>query len=526
MLKTLIKWPLYSFLLVFSTLSSQIDASQGIEHRQINVPMRDGVELETDLYLPKDQKEPLPCILLRTPYNREHYKKTHANMARMGYVVAIQSVRSATHAEEFPEPYIQDAWGTLQDGYDTIKYLGESDFTNGNIGTFGASAMGIVQLLTAPTRPPHLKCQWIQVATPSLYHHAAYIGGKLCKHQIESWFLKVAPLAYQHMIEHRDYDAYWEQIDASKKAEYVQTPALHYGGWYDIFSQGTIDAFTSWQNQGGVGAKGKQRLIMGPWTHWGLVPDKLGEFDIPESSMTFSESEMIANWFDYHLKGDTSALDDQPPIMYYTMGPLDGTASKGNVWKSSLKWPPPSKEQVFYLSNSFALTQQKPMFSSRRYKYNYDAENPVPTVGGRNLYLDSGPYDQSLNERRDDVLVFSTDALEQDTEITGRISATVYVSSSASSTDVALTLTDVYPDGKSVLISEGIQHVQCPDNKVVRVEVDLWSTSMVFAKGHKIRLNIAASNYPHFDKNEESAQNVLHVGTKYPSHVLLPEIVD
>ncbi|MCH9632792.1 MAG: Cocaine esterase [Chlamydiae bacterium] len=485
--------------------------------------MRDGTKLLTHLYIPENSKGPLPCILIRTP-GPAKLKKIYSLMSDWGYVVAIQSLRSHHHSEQHPEPYIADAWGTLQDGHDAIEWLGNSSYTNGNVGTYGASANGITQLLLAPTQPKHLKCQFIQVATPTLYQHAAYVGGAFCKHQIESWFSKIAPKAYQSILENKSYNSYWEQIDASKKSEYVKTPAVHIGGWYDVFSQGTIDAFCSWQKKGAAGAKGKQKLIMGPWTHWGSDQEQFGEFKFPQAALEFEENQLIRDWFDAHLKAETEKLNRYPEVLYYVMGPLDETPSKGNQWKKSHSWPPAANKKIHYLSKSHRLKTKLPAFSSREYSFDYNPDNPVSTVGGKNLYLQSGPFDQSKNEKRDDVLTFTTLELNQDTEVTGRITATIYLSSSAPNTDLALTLTDVYPDGKSILISEGIQHVQLKENGVQAVDVDLWSTSMVFAKGHKIRLSVASSNFPHFDKNPNPADNVIHVGSKYPSQIVLPII--
>ncbi len=514
---------LHSLLVLICALPQLLLAD--IVVTRIYIPMRDGVELATDLYAPENPGKALPCILIRTPgvaKETEIFQK----LCDWGYVVAIQSLRSHHHSDQHPEPYFSDAWGALQDGYDTIEWLGKSEYTNGKIGTFGASANGITQLLLAPTRPEHLKCQFIQVATPTLYHHAAYVGGKLCKHQVESWFAKIAPKAYQNILKHTTYSAYWEQIDASKKSECVQTPAIHIGGWYDIFSQGTIDAFNAWQNNGDHGAKGKQKLIMGPWTHWGSSQKHFGEFQHPKEALKFDELNLIRNWFDANLKGETYKINQYPNVLYYVMGPLDQTPSKGNCWRKAESWPPVAQEQMHYLSKAHLLQMKKPAYSSREYAFDYDPQNPVPTVGGKNLYLESGPFDQIQNEKREDVLTFTTEPLLEDTEVTGRIKATIYLSSSAPSTDLALTLTDVYPNGKSILICEGIQHVSIENDQAQRVDVDLWSTSMVFAKGHKIRLSITSSNYPHFDINPNPAHNVIHVGSKYPSHVVLPIIAD
>lgn len=518
---------LTSFFLASLLTSALIYPNAQVNKITVQIPMRDGVELATDLYSSNiASKEALPCILLRTP-GPKTFKDLYAQMANWGYIVAIQSTRSFSHSQNHPEPYMADAWGELQDGYDTITWLGESSYTNGNIGTYGASAMGITQLLVAPTRPTHLKCQFIQVATPTLYQHAAYVGGKFCKHQIECWFAKVAPKAYEKILENAHYSAYWEQIDASKKAEYVQTPAVHIGGWYDVFSQGTIDSFNAWQNKGAKGAKGEQKLIMGPWTHWGSSLDHFGQYQFPEASLEFKESELIKNWFDYYLKDKKSDFSNYAAVHYFVMGPLDQTPSKGNKWKTAQSWPPSAHNQPHYLSKSRALSLNKPEFSKATYHFEYHPDNPIPTLGGRNLYLESGPFDQSKNEQRDDLISFTTPILKNDTEVTGQIKATIYLSSSAPTTDLALTLTDVYPDGKSVLIAEGIQHVQFTNQQeIATVEIDLWSTSMVFAKGHQIRLNIASSNYPHFDKNPNIAKNVIYVGLDYPSQITLPIVLD
>ena len=514
---------LRSLLLLSFALSAPLFSES--ETVKVLIPMRDGVELSTDLHIPKGSEDPLPCILIRTPGPAKQ-RKIYSLMSNWGYIVAVQSLRSHNYSEEHPEPYIADGWGELQDGYDTIQWLGNSSYTNGKIGTYGASANGITQLLLAPTRPEHLRCQFIQVATPTLYHHAAYVGGKFCKHQVESWFAKIAPKAYQSIVENKSYSPYWEQIDASKKSEYVQTPAIHLGGWYDIFSQGTIDSFDSWQKKGDVGAKGKQKLIMGPWTHWGSSLEHFGEFKLPLEAQEFHENQLIRDWFDAHLKSETEKLNQYPEVLYFVMGPLDQTPSKGNRWKKAHSWPPASHKQKHYLSKGHLLKTKLPAFSSRQYYYEYNPKKPVPTIGGKNLYLQSGPFDQSKNEKRDDVLSFSTHALDNDTEVTGRITATLYLSSTAPTTDLALTLTDVYPNGKSILISEGIQHVKLTGDKICAVDVDLWSTSIVFAKGHRIRVSVTSSNYPHFDKNPNPANNVIHVGSKYPSSITLPIIID
>ncbi len=226
-----------------------------------------------------------------------------------------------------------------------------------------------------------------------------------------------------------------------------------------------------------------------------------------------------------------------PPVIYYTLGPLDGTEGVGNEWKTADSWPIPSKPRHFYLSSDHMLapSEQK---ESHSVSFRYDPRNPVPTVGGRNLFIDSGPKDQREIEKRGDVIIFTTEPLKENLEVTGRIHASIYFETDKKDTDVVVRLMDVYPDGKSVLIVDGIRRLSTVQGfkpgVPVKAGVDLWSTSQVFAKGHRIRVSISSSNYPQFDKNynngvgpqadPEIAANTIHFGEKTPSKVTLPVI--
>jgi predicted acyl esterase len=533
------------FFIIFIIHLFSLSAEELKPDVTVMIPMRDGTELPTDLYLPSLEARGLPCILLRSPAGRHAYWKEFAKLAKEGYVVAIQETRSALDTEGKTFPFITDGWGKLQDGYDTVEWLAKSPYTNGKIGTWGASALGITQLLLAPSNPPHLKCQYILVAAASIYHHALFPGGQLLKHQAESWLGYYAHDSgvQSYVCQRPFYNEFWKQLNSLEAAPRIQVPGMHIGGWYDTFLQGTLTSFASRQYQGGEGARGKQKLIIGPWTHFWPLSQKFGDFEVPKAGIQTPFDISPKRWFDYYLKGVDNGLEDMPPVTYYVMGPFDGTPSSGNVWRTSDVWPVPAIETNFYLTSDFHLEKKVP--NEGKVSYRYDPSNVITTLGGHNLFLESGPKDQRSIENRKDVLVFTTPSLEDDVEVTGPISATIFFKTDQKDTDIILRLSDVYPDGRSILISEGGYRlgVMCyqTDNfqpsqvdRIYELKIDLWATSMVFAKGHSIRLSISSSNYPRYEKNMNVglignntgkfnfANNTIYMGDKYPSRLFLP----
>lgn len=513
------------------------------------IPMRDGTELPADLYFPEGEFQDLPCILMRCPAGRKAYPwRNYAKLASYGYLVAIQDTRSALDEEGKTIPYLTDGWGQEKDGYDTVEWLSRSVFTNGKIGTVGFSAVGITQQMMAPSAPPSLKCQYIGVAAGSIYHHAAFPGGKLLKNQVEGWLGLYAkdPSIYNFLCSQPHYNDFWRSFDSISMAHEVTSPAIHYGGWYDTFIQGTLDAFVSRQTRGKEGARGKQKLVVGPWTHFWPDMQTLGDFEVPKNAQEMPAVFSPKRWFDHHLKEIDNKVDEIPAVTYYLMGPLDGSKSSGNVWKSADQWPVPSKKTPFYLSEKHQLSSKLSTKEKGSYGYTYDPENPVPTIGGRNLFIESGPKDQREIEKRDDVVVFTTESFTKEVEITGHILATLYFSSDCDDTDVVLRFSDVYPDGRSILIADSIFRTGLLDLGSYReekrhkskepheVELDLWSTSILIAKGHRLRVTVSSSNYPRFERNINQrgvdihdkkpvvAHNQIHFGKKYPSRIILP----
>lgn len=515
--------------------------------RTEKVAMRDGVKLATDLHLPPGNG-PWPVLLIRTPYSRVKA----AGLGRLGlvggYAVVIQDVRGRFDSEGDNLPFLFDGWGAQQDGVDTCKWVLAQTWCNGNIGTYGGSALGITQLLTAAAEPPGVKCQWIGVAAADMYSEISHVGGAFT-HQLTANWLKGAafnPKALDLNLDHPNYDEYWAGLNATARVAKVTLPAVLQGGWYDVFQQGTINAFVARQTLGGEGARGRQKLIIGPWTHGGAGAPT-GELTYPASARRLPpQAPNEVSWFAYWLKGEHNGAADAPAVCYYTMGAVGEPGAPGNAWHTAAKWPVDSTPTPLYLQPDGTATFAPPPANGVSRKYLYDPTKPVPTLGGCNLYPPAGTTDQRKAESRPDVLVFTTAPLEAPLELTGRLTATLWVASSAQDTDFTAKLTDVYPDGRSMLVDDGIlrlrfrNSVEQPEplvpGQAYEVKVDLWSTSLVFNRGHRLRVAISSSNYPRFDANPNAGPpfargaaptpctNTLFLDAAHPSRLLLPVV--
>lgn len=511
----------------------------------IKIPMRDGFELQADLYLPEDKTEKHPCILIRCPAGRKAQPwQSYSYLKKFGYVVAIQDTRSACDPEGKTFPYYHDGWGQHQDGYDTVEWLSKSPWTNGKIGTLGVSAAGITQLLMAASSPPSLLCQYIGFAASNMHSHGIYPGGVLLKNQVEGWLSLHAKdkNVLDYVYNHPFYNEFWAHFDANHVSHRTKVPAILYTGWYDTFLQGTLDAFVARQNKGGEGARGKQKLLIGPWTHYWPLSKTLGDFEVPAQGRDLPMDLSPERWFDYYLKGKKNDMEHLPTVTYYVMGPLDGSPSSGNVWRTADQWPVPAKETPLYLTSKHALANT-PSKEEGSLSFTHNPQNPVPTLGGRNLFLESGAKDQRPIESRSDVLVFTTEPYIKDVEITGNLLVKLFFSSNTDDTDVVVRLTDVYPDGRSILLADGIYRTgfhrklnkdTTSPNIPSEITIDLWSGSFVIAKGHSLRISIAGSNYPRYEVNKNThlvnmetddnpvITNKVYFGKTTPSRILLP----
>lgn len=512
----------------------------------VMIPMRDGTRLATDIYRPAGEGT-FAVILLRTPYDRTKHAPSPESFAREGFAVVSQDMRGRFASEGENLPFIGCGWGEHQDGVDTVAWLKKQPWCSGSIGTIGGSASGITQNLLAGAAPDGLDAQIVTVAAANMYLDAAYIGGAFRKADVEGWTTgnRFDPQALAIMRTHPAYDDYWRGLDTTLKFAQMRVPAIHVGGWFDMFAQATIDEFVGRQHAGGPGARGAQKLVMGPWTH-GIGDMPVGELQFPNARQVPPRYD-AGRWFAHYLKGVNDGVEKEPAVAYYVMGDAKVPGAPGNEWRFADDWPVPAAESAAYLTHNGGFTLTKPAVTEEAFReYTFDPADPCPTVGGNNLTLQRGPRDQNRVESRADMLTFTSEPLRDPMEVTGRVKAAIFVSSSAVDTDLSVRLCDVYPDGKSYLIAEGMLRLRCrrslerPEpltpGKVEEVTVDCWSTSIIFNKGHRLRVDVTSSNFPRFEVNPGTGAawsasgdkvrqtNRIYCDSARPSRLLLPVV--
>lgn len=506
------------------------------------LPMRDGVALATDYFLPADAQPPFPTILTRTYYGRAT-KYTDATVKRFtgrGYAYVIQDVRGRGGSQGKDMAFGDDGCGERQDGVDTVAWIAKQQWCNGKIGTCGGSALGIVQVLMAPGTS-QIAGQCIAVAASDLYGQIGYQGGVPRKALTEDW-LKAQKsehvLAVWHA--HPTYDAFWEQQNVEPVAGRITAPAVHMGGWWDIFCQGTINNFTSRQHNGGPGAKGAQKLIMGAWLHGPKAePGDL----VLHKNFGFDMGRYEDRFLDHYVKGEANGIETEPAVQYYTLGDAFAPDAPGNEWRTAQDWPPfPTVATPYYLHAEKVLSMD-PATADGGLGFTYDPANPCPTHGGAELTLPAGPFDQRELAARPDVLVFQTAPLDAPVEITGNVKAMLYVSTDAPDTDFTAKLVDIYPDGRQFLMLDGIRRLKfwkgftqaepVAPGTVVPLEIELWTISLIVNRGHRIGLHVSSSNYRRFELNPNTgedvpsgemraAHNTIHMGPNRGSALILP----
>ncbi|MGD1148739.1 MAG: CocE/NonD family hydrolase [Thermoanaerobaculaceae bacterium] len=509
----------------------------------VTVPAPDGTPLATDVYFPIGAGlGPWPVILQRTPYGKgENTVKDACYLFNLwGYACVGQDERGRGDSGGHYTGYVDEG----PDGRATITWIARQWWCDGNIGTFGASALGMTQYALSPGAPPALKCMVPIVATPDFYHDAVYEGGALRYALVYGWLEDQDALdLFDELKAHRLWDSWWAGWAVLPDVATVNVPTLHIGGWYDIFQQGSLDAFTEFQHHGGPQAVGRQRLVIGPWTHYGTFQPASGQFTYPTNSIYADDIfSVVHEWFDFCLERETSGAERWPVVQVYLMGAVGEGGAPGNTWLDLPDWPPPTSAKPLYLDASRSLSTVVP--PAGEVGLVADPADPVPTIGGQELSAEAGPYDQREIEARADVLSFTTTVLGTPLTVTGRVRCTIWIRPDTPDLDLAVRLTDVYPDGRSMLVTDGIQRarMRCGDDQecfltpgvATEITVDLWSTAMVFNAGHAIRVDVSGSNAPRFevnpndggDLNNPSAGEVAHpvllLGPDHPSRLELP----
>jgi uncharacterized protein len=521
-------------------------SSDSIWVEDVMVPMPDGVGLATTVYLPAGEG-PWPVLMARTPDGREQEHELGLEVAEAGIAFVVQDPRVPFESES-----TDGIWfASREDGQATVAWIAAQSWSNGRVMTLGASTNGITQYMLAPGAPPALRCQWIESATPDA-RRAFFQGGVFREALGSQWVLEggSAPMIGVFRAHYLN-DDYWDPGQIVDDYASVNASAFHISGWYDIFARETIAAFTGYQNEGGDGAAGHQHLIMGPWTHDLAVSyePQVGELSYPDSAFPFDDilnAFILACLFDDEEAQDN--VDDLPAVLYFTMGAVGEEGAPGNVWQDADRWPPEGVVNVpLYLQPGSSLAFEPPDAGGGSDAFAYDPADPAPTLGGTSTVLPAGAYDQCPIEARDDIVVYTTAVLDEPIEVTGDLYAQIWIATDVLDTDIVVRLTDVYPDGRSMLVAEGILRARfrnCPDftcedfldpGEPALLTVDLGPTSIVFNAGHRIRISVTSSNVPRFSPNPNTGAMYLMEGdtgrvahtailhdAEHPSAIILP----
>ncbi|MGE0170372.1 CocE/NonD family hydrolase [Nocardioides sp.] len=530
-------------------------------HSNIEMAMRDGTLLKGDLFLPRGDG-PFPTVLIRTPYGRHTtlhsepgWSLNALEAARAGYAVLIQGARGTFDSEgEFVE-FLDEA----QDGEDSVAWVAAQAWCNGSVGMVGVSYLGITQLLAAANGPDALRAIVPGITASEAYNGWTYQGGAFNLGLALSWNARLAlarlerraqmgedvanekarierifadpvsametlPLTaladgvssmstYTDWLAHPSRDHYWAAGSVDGKYDHVRVPALHTGGLYDCFIQGTLRNYVGLRQGAATKfARENQRLILTPWGHIATPTDLVGDLWLgPEAN--FDNAALPAEtqaWMDTFLKGKPA--DGQARVKVFVMG--------SNTWRTSSDWPLPEATPThWFLRSDGRLSQVEPGAEAPDH-FTYDPRNPVPTTGGSTriwmagMLMGHGPRDRSAIELRGDVLTYTSEVLDRDLEMVGPVTVTLVVSSSAPDTDFTAALVDVHPDGRAIGLTDGILRMryrngfETPEMLTpgveVQIEIDLVAVANVFKVGHRIRVEVSSSNFPRFDRNPNS----------------------
>ena len=551
---------------------------------------RDGVTLYADIYRPNSPGK-FPVILMRTPYDKSvSWAVSPAfRMVPRGYVVIIQDVRGRYTSEGEWYPFKHEQ----ADGFDAVEWAAALPYSSGKVGMMGASYVGATQMLAAIAHPPHLTAIAPNM-TASNYHDGwTYQGGAFEQWFDQNWTSQLAqntlqrridentnaligtptlPLAnypvfnfgqlpadaqltaslapyYLDWLAHPEYDDYWKQWSIEEHFSDIAVPMLQVGGWYDIFNAGTLRNYMGAKAHGSTdAARTQQHLLIEIGGHAGFGR-RIGDVDFGPHAVENVYTDVILDWYDFLFKDIKNEFATDKPVKLFVMG--------ANEYRQEDDWPPPQAQPTKYFLHSAgkanslrgdgSLSTVSPK-SEPADSYVYNPALPAPTVGGPLCcdadHMEPGPRDQRSVENRDDVLVFSTGPLPRDLEVTGPVTADLFIESSAVDTDFTAKLVDVGPDGFAQDLTEGILRMRysaSPEHaalmnpgQIYEITVDLWATSNIFLRGHSLRLEISSSNFPRFDRNLNTGEeikfarnsvvatnSILH-DAQHPSALVLP----
>jgi len=561
-----------------------------IEHN-VAATMRDGTVLRADIYRPAAEGK-FPVLLKRSPYDKSNPDATGFGVkaAARGYILVDQDVRGRYTSDGGWYPFLHES----SDGYDTVEWAAALPYSDGRVGMFGGSYVGATQMLAAIAHPPHL-AGICPVVTASNYHDGwTYQGGAFEQWFNESWTSGLAqdtlnrsvhkntnamngiwklplpeyslfqvPMAtsdsnlmhslapyFLDWLAHPGYDDYWKRWNLEDHYSEIRVPSLTIAAWYDIFLGGSLRNYVGISLQGeNEAARRGQRLMVTIGGHAGSGR-KVGDVDFGPTA-EFDEDTVTLDWYDYLFKNVANSFASAKPVKLFVMG--------ANQWREEEAWPLARARNTKYFLHSAGKANSlqgdgtlsiAASHDEQPDQYLYDPSNPTPTVGGPLCcdweHLGPGPRDQRPVEARPDVLVYSTAPLPQDLEVTGPVQLELFAKSSAVDTDFTAKLVDVAPDGFAQNLTEGIlraRYRNSPEDaefmnpgQIYKLTIDLWATSNVFRKGHRVRVEVSSSNFPRFDRNPNTgespatatksmpATNTFYHDAEHPSALILATV--
>ena len=553
---------------------------------QQDVPaeMRDGATLMSNVYRPAGDGA-YPVLLTRTPYGKDQpFNATYFDplkAARSGYIVVVQDVRGRYASGDKFIPFVRE----FEDGYDSVEWAAKLPGSNGKVGMFGLSYFGKTQWHAAVMQPPalaslapgttwgnHLNGVQMRggVQELGLMHYwaenalALDILFRRNRGEPEKLEKELPPLVevIDTLLAGGGYDTLpltdlpdpdglvpfvrggfgrgvddegWDYLNIDDRYDLVDAPTFHIGGWYDCFIGETLRQYGAMKKQAVWRGLHPPRLLVGPWTH-GMFDSTVGElnFGVGSSGRFLNYrgdlTDTHLRWFDATLKNEP-ALEDRPPVEVFVMGE--------NRWRGYEEWPVPgSREEHWHLHPDGLLSRQAPP-PCEPDEYDYDPEDPAPTVGGHILLAPvhgPGPRDQREVEERPDVLLYTSDVLQEGYTVLGAVHATLYAASGAPDTDLIVRLVDVYPDGRVICVADGIIRASARESypapgvidpkptspiepgEVYEYAIDLWATGITFLAGHRIRVEVTSSSFPRWERNLNTGESNIHSAQVQVAH--------
>ncbi|MEO6907470.1 MAG: CocE/NonD family hydrolase [Abditibacteriaceae bacterium] len=518
------------------------------------IVMRDGVELSTNIYLP-DTLGPFPVLLARTPYDAMSRGSGVLEWPSRGFAYVAQDVRGRFLSDGEWYPWFAE----INDGEDTLNWIAAQSWCDGNVAMYGGSYPGATQIAAALTGHPVLKC-----TTPCLiggnFYHTFYWGGALRWGWQTGWTLgrKKVPdsetvlhhlplrdadifaggkeLPYwQDLLRHPLSDEFWQSHNLEGNVGRVQAPMFIRSGWFDFMVGDILETFSALKSMGGSEEARKfSRILIGPWPH-NINQQVVGEEDFGEVAVISDLYEQEIAYIE-RLTKERTEPENVAPIRLFIMGK--------NQWRDEQEWPLARTVWTDWLLAGDGVLGSAP--SGAPDGFDYDPANPVPTHGGAWNFDGIGPYDQTEIEERGDVLVFSSEVLSEDMEVTGPVEVKLFASSSARDTDFTAKLVDVRPDGRAMSVTDGIVRARYRNpergeellvsGEVYEFTIRCNPTAYMFGQGHKIRVEISSSNFPAFARNlntggdiaDETEMQVAHQtiyhSPEYPSRIILPVV--